>query len=176
RLAGLHAGPYLGSKVLVLFALVLVQSALLLGVIAVRMRLPAAGILLPAWLELYVTIALAGLAGIALGLCISALSSSPDKATSLIPIVLVPQVLFAGIMFGLHGVTQAMSWMVSSRAAVDAMSAIVDTNHLASPLNLLPDEPQYAHTPTLLLIAWGSMVAQAIVFGAIAWITLRRQR
>src|SRR6185295_14486220 len=81
RLAGVRAGPYLASKFVVLFGLVLVQSALLLGVVAARMRLPAAGVLAPAWLELYATIALAGLAGLALGLCISAVASSPDKAT-----------------------------------------------------------------------------------------------
>ena len=175
RLAGLRAGPYLGSKVLVLFLLVLVQSALLLGVIALGTALPQGGVVLPAALELYVTIALAGLGGIALGLCISAVASTPDKATSLIPIVLVPQVLFAGIMFALKGVTGALSWLVTSRAAVDALSATADVNRLPSPLPL-PVEPQYAHTPAVVLTAWAAMLAQAIGFGAVAWWALRRRR
>jgi len=122
-----------------------------------------------------VTIALAGLGGIALGLCISAVASTPDKATSLIPIVLVPQVLFAGIMFALKGVTGALSWLVTSRAAVDALSATADVNRLPSPLPL-PVEPQYAHTPAVVLTAWAAMLAQAIGFGAVAWWALRRRR
>nr|MBA3539701.1 ATP-binding cassette domain-containing protein [Deltaproteobacteria bacterium] len=150
RLAGLRAGPYLGSKVIILMLLVMVQSALLLGVVALRTEMPKVGILLPAVLELYITIALAGLAGIALGLCISAIASTPDKATSLIPIVLVPQVLFAGIMFGLHGISRGISWVVSSRAAVDALSAIIDSNNLSERIPMAP-EPQYAHTPRVLL-------------------------
>ncbi len=182
RLAGLRAGPYLGSKVIVLMLLVLAQSALLLGVVAMHTAMPPHGVLLPAIVELYLTIALSGLAGIALGLCISAIATTPDKATSLIPIVLVPQVVLGGIMFALHGATQLMSYFVSARAAVDAMSATVDTNKLLGPAmpfggNMpLPDEPQYAHAPTVLLVAWGTIVAQALVFGAIAWVTLRRRR
>ena len=175
RLAGLRVGPYVGSKVVVLFALVLVQSALLLGVVALSVDMPKSGLILPATLELYLTIALSGLAGIALGLCVSAVATTPDKATSLIPLVLVPQVLFAGIMFALHGVTQLLSNLVASRAAVDAMSAIVDSNNLASPLPM-PDEPQYAHTTAILLTAWGLLAGQALVFSLVAWFTLHRRR
>jgi ABC transport system ATP-binding/permease protein len=176
QLAGLRVGPYLGSKVLVLFALVLVQSGLLLGVVALGTEMPPDGVLLPAALEIYLTIALAGLAGIALGLAVSAVASTPDKATSLIPIVLVPQVLFAGIMFTLTGVPKAISTLVSARAAVDAMSATVDTNSLSVPLLALPSESQYAHTATVLCTAWGLLIAQSLLFGAVAWSVLRLRR
>ena len=175
RLAGLHAGPYLGSKLIVLTLLVLVQSALLVGVVVAATKLPKGGVMMPPLLEIYVTIVLAGVAGIALGLCVSAIASSPDKATSLIPIVLVPQVLFAGIMFGLKGPTAALSTLVSARAAVDAMSSIVDINNLSSPLPL-PDEPQYAHTSQVLLAAWGMLAAQAAGYALVAWLVLTRRR
>ena len=176
QLAGLRGGPYLGSKALVLFGLVVVQSGLLFGVVALRTEMPAAGVILPAALEIYLTIVLSGLAGIALGLAVSAVASTPDKATSLIPIVLVPQVLFAGIMFALKGVPNAISYLVSARAAVDAMSATVDTNRLSVPLGFLPPEPQYDHTPAILLTAWGLLIGQSLLFGALAWWTVRRRR
>lgn len=175
RLAGLHASAYLASKFVVLSLLVLVQSALLLGVLAIRMHFPSPGVMLPAPLEIYITVALAGIAGISLGLCISAASSTPDKATSLIPIVLVPQVLFAGIMFALHHVTRALSDLVTSRAAVDALSSIVDLNRLETPLPM-PPEPDHAHEPRVLLIAWAMMLGQALLFAVIAWWQLRRRR
>ncbi len=175
RLAGLRAGPYVASKLVVLFALVLVQSALLVGVVALRVELPDDGILLPPFLEIYGTIALAGLAGVGLGLAVSAVAATPDKATSFIPIVLVPQVVLAGVMFQLTGVMSVVSWLVSSRAAVDALSATVDTNHLTL-LVPMPEEPQYAHTPRVLLTAWGALVGQALLFAAIAWGTVRRRR
>jgi ABC-type multidrug transport system ATPase subunit len=177
QLAGLRVGPYLGSKVIVLFVLVLVQSALLVGTVAIRVKLPSAGVVTWAPLELYVTIVLSGLGGIAVGLCVSAVASTPDKATSLIPIVLVPQVLFAGILFGLHGLARWLSYAVTSRAAVDAMSSTVGSNALSTPMMLpIPDEPEYAHEPRVLLMAWALLVGQALVFGAIAWLTLHRRR
>lgn len=177
RLAGLRAGPYLLSKLIVLFGLVLVQSALLLAVIRLRCTFPDDGIAMPALLEVFATIALAGLAGIALGLCISAVASTPDKATSLIPIVLVPQVVLSGIMFGLHGIPKLMSYAVPARAAVDAMSATIDTNELSTPMLMpLPAEPQYAHTLDVLLTAYGLILAQTLVFTLIAWVALIRKR
>ena len=177
RLAGLHPGPYLGSKLAGLLALVAIQSALLLGVIGAALELPARGVLAPAAVELYVSLVLAGAAGIALGLCISAVASTPDKATSLIPIVLVPQVIFAGVMFALTGPMEVFSRIVSARAAVDAMSAIADTNRLYVPpfVPLLP-EPASAHTPRALLSAWGILAAHAALFCALAWLMLRRRR
>jgi hypothetical protein len=167
RLAGLRAGPYVASKMVVLSLLVLVQSALLLGVVAARTHLPP----FPAAIELYVVIVLTGTAGIALGLCISAIASTPDKATSLIPIVLVPQVVFAGIMFTLHGVTKLLAWGVSAHAAVDAMSDVVDMNDLASPMNLMPAEQLMS-----LASAYSTLAAQTLVFSLVAWWTLHRRR
>ena len=175
RLAGLHVGPYVGSKLIVLAALVLIQSAVLLAVVAARTTLPARGVLLPPVLELYVTIALAGLAGTGLGLCLSAVATTPDKATSLIPIVLVPQVVFAGIMFALHGPTEVLSMAVAARAAVDALSATIDTNALSTPINLIPAEPRYAPVAATVLVAWGALVAQMLAFTTLAWWALRRR-
>ncbi|HVK89542.1 MAG TPA: hypothetical protein VM513_35715 [Kofleriaceae bacterium] len=79
-------------------------------------------------------------------------------------------------MFALKGIPGALSYAVSSRAAVDAMSATVNTNQLSSPMNLLPDEPQYAHTPAVLFTAWGLLVAQTLLFAALAWWRVRTRR
>jgi ABC-type multidrug transport system ATPase subunit len=174
RLAGLRTGPYLLSKLVVLFTLVLVQSALLLGTIALRVELPQTGVILPAPLELFVTIVLTGCAGLALGLCLSALASTPDKATSLIPIVLVPQVVFAGVMFALHGVTEWISYAVSSRAAMEALGTSADLNALSESILGLHLEPEFVHTSHHLLSLWGTLGAQAAAFSLIAWLALRR--
>ncbi len=173
RLAGLSPGAYLISKLGVLSVLVLVQSALLVGVLALRVKLPAHGIVMPAALEVYATVVLAGFAGVALGLALSAAAATPDKAMSLIPIVLVPQVLFAGVMFTLTGATNTIGRAVSSRAAVDALSAITDMNQLPS-LVPLPFEAAHAHTPAVLGTAWAVISVQVLVFSLLAWWKLRK--
>lgn len=175
RLAGLQIGPYVLSKVAVLFVLVVIQTALLYAVLALRVKMPEGGLVVPAALELMTTSALAGLAGITLGLCISVVASTPDKATSLIPLVLVPQVLFAGLMFRLHGVAEMLSWLTASRWAMDAMGAIVNVNELRSVIRLA-NEPQYVATPSNLARAWAILGLHALVCGVIAWLALRRRR
>lgn len=172
RLGGLGPTAYLASKLVVLTLLVLVQSGLLVGVLAATLQMPAHGILVPAAVEIYVTVVLCGIAGVALGLALSAIASTPDKAMSLIPIVLVPQVLFAGLMFQLTGVTKLISWAVSSRPGVDALSAIVSLNDLPSPLPL-PYEPEHAHTAAILLVTWATLAAHVLVFSALARWKLR---
>jgi len=78
-------------------------------------------------------------------------------------------------MFGLHGPTAMISNLVSARAAVDAMSSIVDINQLATPI-LMPIEPQYAHTTQVVLAAWGMLVLQSLGYAVAAWAVLRRRR
>jgi len=125
----------------------------------------------PAALDYLITLTLAGLAGLALGLVVSALSSTPDKATSLMPLVLVPQVLFAGLMFRTRGFTEWLSWATAGRWTMDALGAISHTNRMPERIPL-PLEPQYVATLDNLLGAWGGLLAQAGAWLIIAWALL----
>ncbi|HEU5099807.1 MAG TPA: FHA domain-containing protein, partial [Roseiflexaceae bacterium] len=118
RLANLRIGPYVLSKIVVLTLLVFIQSLILLFIVGLKVQLPAMGVLLPAWIELFVTTFLTSLAGLAIGLAISSSSSSPDRAISVVPLALIPQILFAGVIFSLgDGLTiqRLLSWLTVSR-------------------------------------------------------------
>jgi hypothetical protein len=92
RMVNLRIGPYLFSKVVVLGALALLQCALLLGVVELAIGVPGKlG-------EVYLILILVGLAGVTLGLAVSALAGSTDKAVALVPILLIPQIIFAGVL------------------------------------------------------------------------------
>lgn len=89
--------------------------------------------------------------------------------------MLVPQVLFAGLMFRLEGVAEVLSWLTASRWAMDTMGAIVRVNELRSVIRLTY-EPQYVATPANLVHAWVMLGVHVVVCGAIAWVVLRRRR
>jgi flagellar biosynthesis protein FliQ len=55
-------------------------------------------------LETYITMALTALAGLMVGLTVSAIAPNNDRAMSFIPIILIPQVIFSGIIFPLDNV------------------------------------------------------------------------
>jgi len=182
RLADLRVGPYVLSKLMVLGALVLVQSALLLAVVAGRVDLPARGLVLGGAADLYVTTALSSFAGLALGLLISALATTPDKAMSVVPLALVPQILFAGLIFELHGVTETASWFTASRWSMDAFGSIAGLNELpVSPG--LPSAAragraalQYEATARHVLTCWATLAGYAAACAALTAAVLQRRR
>src|SRR5205085_7903604 len=92
RTVNLGIIPYMFSKIVVLALLCLLQTAILVIIVNFVERFQQ-GIILPALLEVYITMALTTLAGLMLGLAISATAPNTDRAMSLIPIILIPQVI-----------------------------------------------------------------------------------
>ena len=96
RLVNLKVVPYVGSKVAVLSLLCFFQAAVLVGIFALRLSLPGSD-----W-ELYpqilAAIFLTELAGLAMGLLISAVSANSDRAMAIVPVSLIPQLVFAGAL------------------------------------------------------------------------------
>jgi ABC-type multidrug transport system ATPase subunit len=181
RLANLRIGPYVLSKIVVLTLLVLIQSLILLVLIDVKVQLPAMGALLPAWIELLATTFLTALAGLAMGLAISSSSSSPDRAISIVPLALIPQILFAGVIFSLgDGLTiqRLLSWFTISRWAMDAYGTTVNLNDLPfQPGMLRVPKDEYTFTATHLLSRWLILLAyMAVCLGITAWQLKRRDR
>ncbi|MDP1821297.1 MAG: ABC transporter permease, partial [Acidimicrobiales bacterium] len=95
--AGLAPSAYVVSKAIVLGGITMVQAATLTAVACASQQPPSHGALLSSGrVELIVVGALVGLAATALGLLISAVVTSPDKALALLPMTLVTQLALAG--------------------------------------------------------------------------------
>lgn len=128
RLVNLRVFPYVMSKVAVLTVLCIIQSILLTGIVILRTGAPPAGALVPSFIELIIGVWLTTMAGLAMGLMISALASNTDKATSIVPIILVPQIILAGLIFPLTGPGQALSYVTVSRWSIDSLGTTSDLN------------------------------------------------
>lgn len=165
RLAGLGVFAYVLSKVLVLALLVAVQSAVTVAVLGSDVRFPAMGVLMEGKLELFVTTALTSLAGLSLGLTISAWARTPDRAISFVPIVLIPQILFSGVLFPFDrgiSTTRVLSWGTVSRWAMDAYGTTINLARLPPASRL----PEWAYTRDNLFLRWqilGGYTAACVV-------------
>src|SRR6266702_1139839 len=96
RTVNLGILPYAFSKILVLGVFSVFQSAAIL--LIVHLFEPfRESIFLPVLLEVYITLVLTGLAGLLVGLAASAFAANEDTANSLLPFLLIPQLVFAGI-------------------------------------------------------------------------------
>jgi hypothetical protein len=180
RLAGVQIGAYVCSKVVALAPLLLFQALALLALVALKVQLPALGVFLPLPIELFITTFLAGLTGIALGLVISAIATTPDRATSLVPLALIPQILFAGAIFSLGdgvSIQRVLSWLMASRWALDAFGTSVNLNTLPvlpGMLRPLTPAPEYLYTPSHLLSSWLILLAYCGICMLSTAIVLRR--
>ena len=130
RLVNLRVVPYILSKVAVLSVLCLIQSIILAGVVMLRAGVPPTGSLLPPAIEMIIGVWLTTLGGLGMGLLISALASNMDKATSVVPIILVPQIILAGIIFPLSGPSQVLSYITVSKWSIDSLGTSADVNRL----------------------------------------------
>jgi ABC-type multidrug transport system ATPase subunit/pSer/pThr/pTyr-binding forkhead associated (FHA) protein len=205
RMVNLKLGPYLLSKIVVLAGFALVQCLLLLFVVGRKIEFPDDGVLLPGWLELYVTLFLASLTGITLGLLISALVRSQNTVIYLILLMMFVQIMFAGAIFGLPGPAAAISYLTPTRWTLEALGDTVDIarlNDLSVTCVEPESEPQrqmmgeaespceegqqklatplefnvdYAHDAGHLLTRWLVLALLAGAFGGLAAVVQKRK-
>ena len=125
RTVNLGILPYLCSKMAVLGSLSIVQSLILLLIIVVLEPLHQ-GVFLPVHLEVLISLILSSWAGLLVGLAISALSSNTDIAASLIPLILLPQTILAGVNIPLKDVPlQLLGMLIPTRWAAVALSSSI---------------------------------------------------
>jgi len=123
RAVNLGVFPYVLSKMAVLGVLCLLQSAILILLVNAVIPFQHA-IFLPPLLEMYITLALVCLVGMMLGLLISAIAPSADRAMSFIPLVLIPQVVFSGAIIPFKDqFTQIFAMLSASRWGLAALGS-----------------------------------------------------
>ena len=108
RRIGLKLGSYILSKLTVQTGLILVQIAMLVGIVWIGVGLGVPS--LESIGYLYLTLVLTALAGVTLGLLISSMTSNSDRATSFVPVVLIPQIIFSGAVVGLERMGAVGEW------------------------------------------------------------------
>jgi ABC-type multidrug transport system ATPase subunit len=127
RAVNLGIGPYLFSKLLPLAVLCALQCLLLLAVTATMIKL--SGSFGGRWLSLF----LAGMAATGMGLAVSAVVDTNDKAVALVPILLIPQVILSNAIVPLVASARAVAKAsMISFWGFDAMKAALSPESLAA--------------------------------------------
>ena len=178
RAVNLGIAPYLFSKIIVLGILCMIQSYILVLIVNLKAPFPDKGVLLPGFIEIYITMFLTSIAGLMMGLAVSALAPNNDRATSFIPIILIPQVIFSGIIFTLSGpLMQTLGAFFAARWAMAAMGSTVGLHSLFT----LPDGTTTGedfsyqgtlfstHSPAAaaghVLLCWVFLIGMSILLG-----------
>ena len=102
RMVNLRLGPYIAAKLTTLGGLCVFQCAVLLVIVH-----PGAG-LAGRWPSMFGILVLAAAVGTALGLMISAVARTSEVAIALLPLIILPLLIFGGAMQTLHKMHPAL--------------------------------------------------------------------
>ncbi len=176
RAVNLRLVPYVLSKVVVLGALLAVQDFILLYIVGTKTGYPANGLLWHgtsgAFAELYVSLLLSSFAGLMMGLVVSALVPNSDRAVSVVPVLLIPQIIFASVIFELKG--NAGEWISVILPSRWGMQAVGSIGHLHDKFT---DHSTafYAHDAAHVLAFWGALVVLTLIFLLLTLLAMRRK-
>ena len=181
RLIGLSISAYVASKALVLGAITVVQACVLTLIALGRQGDPVPGVVFsPTVLEVMLGVTLAGIAALAIGLLISALVRTAEQALSIFPLLLIPQLVFAGPLFPVSDQAglRELSYIFSAKWAFAALASTVDLNLLQGELAQVEGTSElsrWQHTfGTWGFNAFMLLLIMAIGFAG-AWYALRRR-
>jgi len=149
RAAGLSAGVYLFSKLIILGVISAIQAIALVLIGLAGRKLPATGSFLThlPLVELLLGMGLLAIASMTLGLFISAAVNTSEKTMPLLVISVMFQVILTGGVFGLAGKAgiNQISWLAPSRWGYAATASTTNLNVIQLPA--VPKTPAPSETP-----------------------------
>ncbi|WP_067837644.1 FHA domain-containing protein [Nocardia lijiangensis] len=176
RAAGLSAGVYLMSKMLVLGVITTLQAVVLVLIGTIGVDMPPKGLFTSVLVELMLAMALLGITSLALGLLVSVSVNTSEKTLPLLIVLSMAQLVLTGGLVRLPGTPflEQLSYISPSRWGFGAGAATLDLDTL-SPHEGAPD-PLWKHTIGTWLADMGVVAALGAVFLALAWYRLYQLR
>lgn len=180
-MAGLRPGVYILSKMTVQTVMGAIQAVSLVMTFLLLTGSSEKGILWdPFHMEMTVTAWLTTVASAGLGLAISAVVKTGDKAMAAAPFVLIVQLLFSGILFELKGAAEYISYVTVSRWSVEAMGSTARLNDLQ--LRMQEEFPTLVHeaedlfeiSERHIVTDWIILIFMAVAFSTISLFMIRK--
>ena len=121
-----------------------VQTLLLILIFAVSISgkvYPTKGIIFPSsWIDVYITVFLVTFAADTTALVVSSIVKSSSTANTFIPIILIVQIVFCGVLFDLGDTMNNVAGIMISKWGIGALSAIYRLNECQ--VSLILENPE----------------------------------
>jgi ABC-type multidrug transport system ATPase subunit len=169
---GVRPLPYVLSKLVVLGGLSAVQTLMLVVMTLLLWTVPGGRFV---GVEFFIAGFLAALTGVAVGLAISALVPTADRAMALVPLAMIPQIMFGGAIIPLADIGaagKAISAIIAARWSFESLGRLTDRVQYISPQSLVL--PQFQGP--WLLPALALVVLTAAFFAVAVLLVARRSR
>jgi ABC transport system ATP-binding/permease protein len=175
---GLSASAYLASKVVVYSGAALIQTAVLVAIMAVGKGMPARGAVmlghgtLPGVAELYLALATTAIASAMAGLAMSSLARSTEQVLPMLVVAIMISMVLAGGLIPVTGrlVLDQTSWLLPARWGFAASASTVDLRYVEA---ALPADGLWVHAGRPWLLDMGMLVLLGVAFTSFVRFRLR---
>ena len=146
---------------------------------------PDQGTMMPAMIEYFITLYLLTFGSSILGIMVSSISSNPTTAMTIMPFVLILQLIMSGAIFELTGFSEGVAYITFSKWGMSALGSTADMNSLDLKIvakdttgtlaNLIskPSEEAYSYEAATTLLAWLWCLCITAVSAVISIISLK---
>lgn len=178
RNTNLNNTAYVFSKVIVLSILSLIQSILFVGTLLRVMAIPKYSLIGSIKVEMLLTVFLTGFVASLCGLFISAAVRNNDQAVGVVPVVMVFQIIFSGMLFKTKYVIKLFSNGAISRWASSALGTTVNINNIPykSPLMLKNEDMFFVYSWENLVKSWNTLLLYGVFFVMSTIFVLNKKR
>ncbi|MDR0491559.1 MAG: ATP-binding cassette domain-containing protein, partial [Oscillospiraceae bacterium] len=168
--------PYIASKVSVIGVLCIFQAFILVLIVQLFAGMPESVMGIQPFLGFFVTACLTTVSAACLGLAVSSLSPNPDRAMAIAPIILLPQILFSGVVFELSGFMKFISGIIPCKLSMQNFGTLSNFNALSASADVESKalDSMYSITNSANVFGtWRGLIISSIVYIAIFAIALR---
>lgn len=179
-MADLKLSAYLLSKFIVQGILAFIQSFIVVYIFQELVGKPEDSILINSFWDTQIICFISILSAASLGLFISSLVKNSNIAMTIIPLVLVPQLLFSGMLFKLDGVADFISNFVLCRWTVEGLGTTANLNSLThivqtiNPLIEVEAEDYFIFSAEHMLKVIGVISLMTVILMLASYITLKK--
>ncbi len=187
-MTNLSLSAYVVSKLVVQACIVAVQMIIVMIIFALSVSnkfIPDKGVFMSFWTEYYITMFLLAFAADTMALVISSVVKNSATANTFIPIILIVQIVFSGVLFNMEGVMDIASNVMISKWGIAGLAASTGLNN-SQPTFLIENpglqlqfgsamstvKDLYASTTENLLTIWGILIVVSVVCAILCRIIL----
>ncbi|MBE9166708.1 ATP-binding cassette domain-containing protein [Pleurocapsales cyanobacterium LEGE 06147] len=184
RLLNLGLLPYLSSKLLVRGGIAIAQTILITIAVLLGFNWPESN-LIPWPIGFAITTFLTLIASTSLSLMLSAYVKNENEGNSILPLIMIPQIIFSGVLFNLDDWSSKISWFMLSRWSIGAYGSLANVNAMMPNMSPGTDtidlaeifEPSSVYEANWdnLALNWSILGAHTLVYLLIAFLLQKRK-
>ena len=173
--SGLHISSYIIARAFYELILCFAQTLIMLAMCESSLKFPDKGLITSSFIiDLFITMFLILLCADYLGIAVSCIVKNATTAMTVMPFILIVQLVLCGVLFKLEGIVSNVAKFTISKWGMEAIGAISDIN--SYPYNemgwMIPEKEAYLFEKSHVLNSWCIIAIFSVVYLAIGIINL----